>query len=261
MPLPKLPNSEFLRRFQVIPWGWLTAVWMLHICLGFLLATTPSWYLPVGLCTAVYGIWAKAKWSFIFTTIWWLVFLEALGEFLVGVVILHYTQPLTWPRPRGGFMSFDFEPFLVSLGILAVVKFLMVLFVPVSRLISTKVSKIARSKWRKAFNWGLPFLVALLTSAVAAWHWHLLEELTLGSVFSLSAITQLSFAAVAITVLALVSIVALILLIAVFVVPVGRAGSKLKEFSQATQLQTFTILSWTAGLGLWLGWLVGSKPQ
>lgn len=259
MPLPKLPNLEFLRLFQATPWGWLIAVWVLHICLGVLLATTPSWYLSVGLCTAVYGIWAGARWSFILTTIWWLVFLEALGEFLAGVVILDYTQPLTWPRPRGGFMAFDFEPFLVSLGILAVVKFLLVVFVPVSRLISTKVSKIARSKWRRVFNWSLPLFVALLTSAVAAWHWHLLQELASGSVFSRSAITQLSFAAVAITALALVSIVALILLIAVFVVPVGRAGAKLKQLG--TQLQTFIILSWTAGLGLWLGWLVGAKPQ
>src|SRR6476469_8204422 len=141
MPSPSDRASQFRQTIRRIPWIWLIVLLASYAVVGKLLVIAPYWYLLIMIATGFYSILAKPKWSFSFYTIWWLLFLESLAEIFVALTILYYSKPLRWPRPSGGSILFDLAPVIIGLAILVLVKFFMLVFFPITRVIYSKLSK------------------------------------------------------------------------------------------------------------------------
>lgn len=251
MPSPSDRDSQFRQTIRRIPWIWLIVLLASYALVGKMLAIAPYWYILISITTGFYSILAKPKWSFSFSTIWWFVFLESLAELFVASTILYYSKPLRWPRPSSGSILFDLAPLIIGLAILVLVKFFMLVGFPITRVLYSKLSKLSYQRMR-LLVWVIPFLVAITTAAVASWHWHLFPELYQASLFSSTAIRQLTLVAVSATVLAFIYTIAQVLVVAPIVVSAARAGAKLKK--SFTKFHTFLILAVISGLGLGLGY-------
>lgn len=253
MASPSDRDSQFRKPFRRIPWIWLIVLVASYAVVGKILAIAPYWYFLITIATGFYSTLAKPKWAFSFSTIWWLLFLESLAEVFVASTILYYSKPLRWPRPSGGSILFDLAPVIIGLAILVLVKFFLLVFFPITRVIYSKLSKITSQPMR-LLVWVIPFLVSLTTAAAASWHWHLFPELYQATLFSYTAIRQLILVAVSATALALIYTIAQVLVVAPIVVSAARAGAKLKQ--SFTKFHTFLILAVISGFGLGAGWLL-----
>lgn len=253
MPSTSDRDSQFRKPFRRIPWIWFIVLWASYAVVGKILALAPYWYFLIAIATGFYSILAKPKWSFSFYTIWWLLFLESLVEVFVASTILYYSKPLRWPRPSSGSILFDLAPVIIGLAILVVVKFFLLVFFPITRVIYSKLSKLTSQPIR-LLVWVIPFLFAITTAAAASWHWHLFPELYQATLFSSTAIRQLTLVAVTATALAFIYSIVQVLVVAPIVVSAARAGAKLKL--SFTKFHTFLILAVISGLGLGGGWLL-----
>lgn len=236
MTSPKSTEFKFLSLLRAIPWIWLIIVLSTNAFIGYglYLYDYLYWlYIFIILTTGLYGTLAKPKWSVTFYTIWWLIFVESLCEFLASVTILSYIKPLSSPLTT----SWNFDPIFVGLAILVLVKFFIIVGFYISRVIPFTSPNFTYQRMRFPVLL-ISILGAISIAATASLYWHLSPE----------------FAPVIIIVLALIYTIVQVLIAALIIVPIARAGANLKQ--SFTKFHTFLILSVTSGLGLGLGWVL-----
>jgi hypothetical protein len=139
---------------------------------------------------------------------------------------------------------------LLGLAILLLVKFVITSLTVISRFVSGRfISKNKRVYFGFA-AFSLTLLAGITVGAIASWHWHISEEVYTAGFFSV----PVASISIIITILSLLYILVQSILFAVLIVPIGRAGSKLRESFR--RFHTFLILAATSGGSLGLGWVI-----
>ncbi len=252
MPSSSSPSPQFNRLFRGVPWAWLILIIVVYALLGLLLpqfSVSSFWYVFSCLLAASYGAFARAKWSFLYSTLWWLLLFISSAESLFSLAILYLTQPLSWP-PINPLPFKEFVQVLLGLAILLLVKFVITSLTVISRFVLARfISKNQRVYFGFAAS-SLTLLAGINVGAIASWHWHISEEVYTAQFFS----APVASIAIIITILSLLYTLLQGILFAALTVPIGIAGGKLRKSFR--RFHTFLILAATSGLSLGLGWVI-----